>query len=202
MRHSGVEGRWSLVWLFPRGREKGRARMGSATVRHNVRVGQIEGGTGLEAPCVPGRMRRVALYRVSLVKEAHSPLYGASPLLESRAVVRFMAAHFADSAQEEFVAVFLNAANVPIGYQVISVGTLTEALVHPREAFKAAVVMNAAGIIFAHNHPSGGPAPSEADRALTTRLVQAGELLGIHVLDHIVIGDEGRSFSFGDHGWL
>jgi len=73
-------------------------------------------------------------------------------------------------------------------------------LVHPREVFKPAILLNSHGIICAHNHPSGDPAPSPEDHVLTTRLRQAGELLGIALLDHIILGDE-RTHSFADYGW-
>ena len=74
-------------------------------------------------------------------------------------------------------------------------------MVHPREVFKAALLANAASIVLAHNHPSGDPAPSPDDVALTRRLVDAGRLLGVEVLDHIVIG-EGRYVSVRELGWL
>ena len=71
----------------------------------------------------------------------------------------------------------------------ISVGSLDTSIVHPREVFREAVRRSSASVIFVHNHPSGDPAPSEEDIAATKRLMQAGELLGVQVLDHIVIGD-------------
>jgi len=74
--------------------------------------------------------------------------------------------------------------------------------VHPRECFKPAILSNAASIICGHNHPSGDCQPSREDRALTQRLVEAGKLLGISVLDHVIIGGEGRYFSFADEGLL
>jgi len=73
--------------------------------------------------------------------------------------------------------------------------------VHPREVFALAIRESAAAVIFLHNHPSGDPTPSPEDRRLTDRLVMAGTLLGISVLDHIIIGD-GRYVSFADEGWL
>ena len=78
---------------------------------------------------------------------------------------------------------------------------LDSTLVHPREVFKAAMLANAAAIVLAHNHPSGDPTPSPDDMALTRRLVDAGRLIGVDVLDHIVIGD-GRHVSFRERGWL
>jgi DNA repair protein RadC len=88
-----------------------------------------------------------------------------------------------------------------IAYHEVSRGTLDATLVHPREVFKAALLANAATIVLAHNHPSGNPAPSPDDMALTRRLIDAGRLLGVDVLDHIVIGD-GRYVSFRERGWL
>ena len=73
----------------------------------------------------------------------------------------------------------------------VSVGSLDTSIVHPREAFKEAISSTAASIIFVHNHPSGDPQPSEDDIKLTKRLVEVGELLGIEVLDHIIVGDKG-----------
>jgi DNA repair protein RadC len=85
---------------------------------------------------------------------------------------------------------------------IVSVGTLSGAFVHPREVFKAAILGNAAAIILFHNHPSGDPDPSREDRELTLRLIQAGRILGIDVLDHVILGDEGRYYSFKEHGVL
>ena len=88
-----------------------------------------------------------------------------------------------------------------IAYHEVSRGTLDSTLVHPREVFKAALLANAAAIVVSHNHPSGDPSPTIDDLEVTTRLVATGEVLGIPVLDHIVIGD-GRYFSFKECGRL
>jgi DNA repair protein RadC len=88
-----------------------------------------------------------------------------------------------------------------IAYHEVSRGTLDSTLVHPREVFKAALLANAAAIIVNHNHPSGDPSPTIDDLEVTRRLVAAGEILGIVVLDHIVVGD-GRYFSFKEAGRL
>jgi DNA repair protein RadC len=74
-----------------------------------------------------------------------------------------------------------------IGIHTVSVGSLSASIVHPREVFKAAILSNCAALILAHNHPSGDPHPSQEDRVLTARLVEAGKLVGISVLDHIII---------------
>jgi len=157
-------------------------------------VPDIQHQPGPLSVCVP-------LYRLQVVKERHSPLYGAPTMSDSSAVARLLRAHFEGRPHEEFLVVCLNAKHRPIGYQVVSVGNLTVSIVEPREAFKAAVCMNAAAVIFSHNHPSGDPTPSQEDRALTKRLVASGELLGIRVLDHLVLGED-RHVSFADEGWL
>lgn len=94
----------------------------------------------------------------------------------------------------------LDAKHRIIGANTVSVGSLTLAIVHPREVYKALILMNAAGFICAHNHPSGDATPSNEDRELTSRLRKAGELMGIAMLDHIVLG-ENSTYSFADHGW-
>jgi DNA repair protein RadC len=87
-----------------------------------------------------------------------------------------------------------------IGYHEVSRGSLDSALMHPREIFKAAVMVNAASIVLAHNHPSGDPSPSVEDLALTTRLREAGRLIGIELLDHIIVGHDGRFTSLKELG--
>ena len=104
--------------------------------------------------------------------------------------------------REHFVVLLLNQKNRVIGVHTVSVGSLTASVVHPRETFKAAILANAAAIICGHNHPSGDCQPSKEDRAITARLVEGGKLLGIAVLDHVIIGDENKYFSFADEGLL
>ena len=94
----------------------------------------------------------------------------------------------------------LDAKNASIGVNVVSIGSLTLSIVHPREVFKPAILLNACAIIAVHNHPSGDPMPSPEDRTLTTRLREAGDLLGIRLLDHLILGED-RLYSFADHGW-
>lgn len=86
--------------------------------------------------------------------------------------------------------------------EVISRGTLTASIVHPREAFRPAVRNAASGVIFAHNHPSGDPLPSDEDRRITSRLEEVGRILGIPMLDHLVIGADSSYYSFADSGDL
>jgi len=95
--------------------------------------------------------------------------------------------------KEEFRGLYLNTRNKLLYEEIISIGTLTANLVHPREVFAPALEYLAVGLIVAHNHPSGDPAPSKEDIKLTQRLVEAGKIMGIDLLDHIVIGN--NSFS-------
>jgi DNA repair protein RadC len=100
--------------------------------------------------------------------------------------------------RENFVAVLLNTKNEVIEFPTISVGTLSASLVHPREVFKPAIRASAAGIVLAHNHPSGKVGPSREDREVTRRLKGAAEIIGIEVLDHVILGD--GYFSMKEHG--
>ena len=106
-----------------------------------------------------------------------------------------------DLRHEIFKVILLDAKHAIMRDTTVSEGSLTLSIVHPREVFTLAVKESAAAVIFLHNHPSGDPTPSQEDRVLTARLVSAGEVLGIRVLDHLVVGD-GRYVSFADQGWL
>jgi len=101
--------------------------------------------------------------------------------------------------REHFKAVMLNTKNQVIGVELISIGSLDSSVAHPREIFKECIKRSAAAVILAHNHPSGDPAPSDEDVMLTTRLINAGSMLGISVLDHIIIGDN-CYVSLREHG--
>ena len=106
-----------------------------------------------------------------------------------------------DARRERFVAVMVDAKNRVLREEAVSEGILTTSLVHPREVFAPAIREGAAGLVLAHNHPSGDPEPSPDDVDITARLVAAGELIGIRVLDHVVVGE--RSYvSFLDRGWI
>ena len=109
--------------------------------------------------------------------------------------------HLEDDDRESFVAVLLDVKQKVIGINVVSTGTLDASLVHPREVFKAAVIASAAAVICVHNHPSGDATPSSEDHDITARLREAGRILGIPLLDHIVIGFQ-THYSFNDHRLL
>jgi DNA repair protein RadC len=101
--------------------------------------------------------------------------------------------------KEAFVVFCLDAAGYIVSREIVSIGILDSSLVHAREVFRTAILRNACSIIIAHNHPSGIVEPSSADQETTGRLREAGELLGIRLLDHVVVGPE-NYFSFSDQG--
>lgn len=103
--------------------------------------------------------------------------------------------------KEHFVCLFLNTKNQVIATETLSMGSLNASIVHPREVFLAAIKRSSASLICAHNHPSGDPKPSPEDLDITRRLTEAGELLGIDVLDHVIIGD-GTYYSLKENGCL
>ena len=138
-------------------------------------------------------------YRVCLVPESRQA--GSLVMIrDSTGAAAALRPFFTGLDREQFLVCCLDAKHAIIGVNVVSIGTLTLSIVHPREVFKPAILLNACGIIAAHNHPSGDPTPSPEDRVLTARLRQAGELIGIALLDHIVLGDD-RLYSFADFGW-
>lgn len=143
------------------------------------------------------------MYELRIVRERRGGYPSPrTSLPDSEAVVRSFRTHFSTLDREQVVAVLLDTKNKPLGFQVVSTGTLNASLIHPRELYKVAVIGNAASVIVLHNHPSGDPLPSAEDYAITHRLVAAGKLLGIPVLDHIVVGEDGAYFSFADAGRL
>lgn len=103
--------------------------------------------------------------------------------------------------QEHFVVLFLNVKNEVLHKQTIFIGSLNSSIVHPREIFREAVKRSAASIICAHNHPSGNPSPSPEDIEVTKRLVEAGSIIGIELLDHLIIGDH-RFISLKEKGYM
>jgi DNA repair protein RadC len=117
---------------------------------------------------------------------------------DSQTAYRLLEPLFDGLDREHFMVVGLDAKHAVIGINTVSIGSVTMSIVHPREVFKPLVLMNASAVILAHNHPTGDVTPSQEDRALTRRLKDGGDLLGITVLDHVVLG-EGRYHSFADH---
>jgi DNA repair protein RadC len=104
--------------------------------------------------------------------------------------------------REHMVALLLDSRNYVIGVHTISIGSLNETIVHPREVFKAAILVGATGILMGHNHPSGDPSESPQDIATTRRMQKAGEVLGIKLLDHIILGRNRTFISFVERDLL
>ena len=114
------------------------------------------------------------------------------PINNAREASRVLFKMILDHDREHFIVLNLNARNIPTSAHVIRIGTLNANLVHPREVFYQSVKQKAASIIVAHNHPSGGLEPSEADIRLTRRLQDVGEILGIEMVDHLIFDRRGN----------
>lgn len=144
----------------------------------------------------------VTRYRLLMVKDGSIPTTWDRQVRRSKDVADLMAPLVANLDREAFWVLMLNGKNVVIGVNLVAVGALTAALVHPREVVKPLILGSAAAAILVHNHPSGDPTPSAEDLALTKRLGAVGDLVGIRVLDHIVIGHDGAYCSLADDGLL
>ncbi|NKB68043.1 MAG: DNA repair protein RadC [Candidatus Latescibacteria bacterium] len=123
-----------------------------------------------------------------LARRALQQGLGLAPVIASPAEAVPLLAEIKDQRKEHFLCLYLNARHQLIHKEVISIGSLSASIVHPREVFQVAVQHSAASIILAHNHPSGDVSPSQDDIDMSRRLVQAGQIMGIDVLDHIIIG--------------
>jgi DNA repair protein RadC len=145
-------------------------------------------------------MYRVPNYKVQLVRDGSVPA-GSRLCKTPRAAADLFRAYIGDSDREHLVAMFLDAQNRFIGLHTISVGTIDYSVVHPREVFKAAILCNSAGLILAHNHPSGDHNPSNDDIAVTRELQRAADLMNIPIMDHLIIGEPGYT-SFLEIGML
>lgn len=148
------------------------------------------------------RRYRVSKFRVALVRDGSIPTAWDKTLREAGDVARLMTPLVADLDREAFWVLLLDGKNKIIGINLVALGSLTACLVHSREVFKPAIVGSAAAVVLVHNHPSQQPEPSAEDVALTRRLREAGALLGINVLDHVIVTAEGRYRSLADDGVL
>ena len=146
-------------------------------------------------------MKMIPLYSCSLVRDANVKTK-TKIMAGGREAADIFRAVIGDADREHFCVAALDARRKVIGVQIVSVGTLSASLVHPREVFKPAILLNAAAVVVCHNHPSGDPSPSAEDRECTRRLQRAGELLGIPLADHVIIGAEASYFSFREGGIL
>ncbi len=148
-----------------------------------------------------GRLVRLAA-ALELGRRAAWSSDGRVPCFRSpREAAEFLISRYGNGDVEEFGVLLLDTRGCLVRCEIISKGSLTGALVHPRDLFRIAVAYQAASVVLFHNHPSGNPSPSDADRRITDRLREVGELVGIPILDHIVLGC-GDWYSFGEAGLL
>ena len=150
----------------------------------------------------PTRPYSIPGFRIALVREPGVKLAERPEMRQPAAAARVLAEYIGESDRELFVVALLTIRGRILGLHTVSVGCLTSSLVHPREVFKPAILASSSAILLAHNHPSGDPEPSAEDLALTRRLAAAGTILGIEVLDHVVLGEQGRFVSFRARGLL
>jgi len=142
--------------------------------------------------------KRVDIVSLRMVKEA-SLLYKDRTIRSPEDGYNLFKQFLGELDREYFVIICLNVKNIPTHISVAHIGSLNSSIVHPREVMKTCVLSNAASVIFCHNHPSGQPEPSPEDIDVTKRLVEAGKILGIDVLDHLIIGDD-RFISLKEKG--
>jgi len=144
--------------------------------------------------------KRVNIVSLKLVKES-SILYQRRSVCSPQDGYELLKQFLGDKDREHFIVVSLDTKNQPVSINVCHIGSLNASIVHPREVMKSAILSNAASIIVGHNHPSGKAEPSQEDIEVTKRLVEAGKIIGIEVLDHIIVGD-GMFTSLKEKGYI
>ena len=132
--------------------------------------------------------KRINVVSIKMVKES-SILYDIRKIQTPKDAVELGKRFLEESDREQLLVCCLDPKNQPTAINIVSVGNLNNSLVHPREVFKPAILSNSASIILFHNHPTGDPTPSNEDKLITERLRESGEILGIKLIDHIIIGD-------------
>ncbi len=141
----------------------------------------------------------IPLVRTYLVKERFVP-YGSEQLCKPELVAKMAERILKNSDREHLLVVSLDTKSKPVAVEIVSIGTINSTIAVPREIYKHSITSNAASIVLVHNHPSGDPTPSESDVLLTKRMKRAGEILGIELLDHVILGDEGCFVSLQEEG--
>jgi DNA repair protein RadC len=190
----------------------GNASTGESAIDHaRLLLGQFGGLKGIDGASIaeltgvkgigPAKAAQIKA-SLEIARRVGGPKWQAGePLRSAEDVFRHFHESLAGEKHELFYVVLLNNKNKKIRDVKISEGSLTASLVHPREVYNPVIRESAAAVIFVHNHPSGDPAPSPEDIEITRRLKEVGEVMGIRVLDHVVIGHD-RYFSFSDRGLL
>lgn len=147
-------------------------------------------------------MASINVVRIELIKERNFKYPGSRQIRCAEDAASILWEYIGNTDREEFVVMVLSTKHYVNALNTVSIGSLDASLVHPREVFKPAILANASDIIVGHNHPSGDPAASPEDITVTRRLVEAGRMLGVDVLDHIIIGDPGKFTSFKSQGLI
>ncbi len=143
--------------------------------------------------------KRISIVTLKLVREK-SIIYAKSRITSPGDAASLFRDYMGDLDREHFVLMGLNTKNEPVMLETVHIGSLNASIVHPREVFKSAILSNSAYIMVCHNHPSDDCEPSREDVSVTDRLAQAGDLIGIPLLDHFIIGTEGY-VSFKERGY-
>lgn len=166
---------------------------------------QLRKKSSAELMALPGVGPAKAALLLAAIEFADRLEYEAAPQPEmiksAQAVYTYLRPKIGHLSREVFVVLCLNTAGALIHEEIISMGTINQSIVHPREVFTGAIHHSAASILIAHNHPSGNPEPSRDDIAVTRRIKEAGELLGITLLDHLIVTDK-ECLSFRERGLM
>ncbi len=144
----------------------------------------------------------IPVYTVALVRERTLSQLHRPQIRTAADAAEIFSAYLANADREHLVVMLLNSKNRIIGINTVSVGHLSSSIAHPREILKPAILANAAAFVLGHNHPSGEVKPSADDVEITKRVFAAGDLLGIKLLDHLIIAEDGRWYSFQEDGAL
>ncbi|APC42535.1 DNA repair protein RadC [Clostridium estertheticum] len=145
--------------------------------------------------------KRVSIVSIKMVKEG-SILYAGRKITTSSQAAEIARQFLEDCDREKLIVCCLDTKNQPLSMSVVSIGSLNSSIVHPREVYKIAILSNASSIILFNNHPSGDTTPSNEDISITTRLKECGKLIGVELIDHIIISDEGKYCSLKEKGIL
>ena len=144
--------------------------------------------------------KRIDIVSLKMVKES-SISYANRRISKPDEIAEVLRGFLVDCDRETLIVCCLNVKNEPTNISIVSIGSLNTSIVHPREVFKTAVMSNAASIIIAHNHPSGDPTPSKEDINITERLKESGNIIGIKLLDHLIIGTD-NFISLKERGYI
>jgi DNA repair protein RadC len=140
-----------------------------------------------------GKWYKIPDYKIMLVRDSNITT-DKKRISHPNDVVNVFQTYLEGLDREHFCIAMLDRKNNILGINTVSIGSVSASIVHPREVFKPAVIIGASGIILCHNHPSGDTNPSNEDIEITNRLKEAGKILGIEIVDHVIIGDDYYSF--------